>query len=278
MNNILVDRIPYVYLLNWENFNKSYIGVRYGKNCHPEDLFKTYFTSSKEVKKFINENGLPSTIKILKTFDNVVDAKNYEDYLLRENNAGSNHKFLNIKGDSFKNLDITKVNYKTGLNNPIHKVLATDEGRKQFSEKVSKGTKLANENPSEKHKLARLKNTTRLNSDKNPGKNPTLETRQKMSVAQKQRLIDFPEQTKFIGVNNPFYGTRGPFYTHSEEWREKQINNLKNHRNKEIYNCPLCKKIIKTTANWYKHLRKTHQISDDKIKSEFMKFRIIENN
>ncbi len=272
----MIDRTPYVYLLFWEKFNKYYIGVRYGKNCHPDDLLVTYFTSSKVVKNFIKENGLPKSKKILKIFNNIVDAKNYEDYLLKENNAGKNNDFLNIRGDSFKNLDISKVNHKTGKDNPIHQVLSTEEGRNQFSEKVSKGTKLSYENPSEKQKNAILKNIERLKSDKNPGKNPTKETLQRMSDSQKQFYKNFPEKNPFIGEKNPFYGTRGPFYANSDEWREQQINNFKNCRNKEIFKCPLCQRIIKTTANWYNHLRKTHLINDTNIKLEFMQFKIIE--
>jgi len=62
------DRTPYTYLIGWSNCNQWYYGVRYGKNCHPSDLWKTYFTSSKDVKKMIDEVGNPDIIQIRNVF------------------------------------------------------------------------------------------------------------------------------------------------------------------------------------------------------------------
>ena len=53
----MTDRIPYTYIIGWSSLNKWYYGVRYAKNCKPEDLWKTYFTSSKHVKEFLTGNG-----------------------------------------------------------------------------------------------------------------------------------------------------------------------------------------------------------------------------
>lgn len=54
--------IPYTYLIGWSNQNKWYYGVRTAKNCHPGDLWTTYFTSSKYVKQFITQYGEPDII------------------------------------------------------------------------------------------------------------------------------------------------------------------------------------------------------------------------
>ena len=40
------DRTPYTYLIGWSKLDKWYYGCRYGINCHPDDFWKTYFTSS----------------------------------------------------------------------------------------------------------------------------------------------------------------------------------------------------------------------------------------
>src|SRR5574343_1948048 len=76
------DRTPYTYLIGWSSLNKWYYGVRYAKGCHPSDLFVSYFTSSKHVKKFIEINGNPDVIQVRKTFDSVMASREYESKVL----------------------------------------------------------------------------------------------------------------------------------------------------------------------------------------------------
>ena len=59
---------PYTYLIGWSKYNKWYYGARYSKNCHPNDLWNTYFTSSKIVKNLRKELGEPDVIQIRKIF------------------------------------------------------------------------------------------------------------------------------------------------------------------------------------------------------------------
>jgi hypothetical protein len=60
------DYIPYVYIIKNKTTGMKYIGVRYAKDCHPDDLWVTYFTSSKIVKTMIEEFGKEDfIIKIL---------------------------------------------------------------------------------------------------------------------------------------------------------------------------------------------------------------------
>lgn len=87
--------IPYTYLIGWSAHNKWYYGVRYAKTCHPSDLFKTYFTSSKYVKLFIISNGLPDIIEIRRTFSNARDAQKWEHTVLNRTDAMHDEKFLN---------------------------------------------------------------------------------------------------------------------------------------------------------------------------------------
>ena len=70
-----MTNIPYTYLIGWSKLNKYYYGVRYAKNCHPSDLWTKYFTSSKYVKQFREENGEPDIIEIRKTFSNIKEIK-----------------------------------------------------------------------------------------------------------------------------------------------------------------------------------------------------------
>ena len=95
--------IPYTYLIGWSKHNKFYYGRRTAKNCNPEEFWKKYFTSSKEVKSFREENGEPDIILIRKTFPNNPDAcKLWESKFLEKVNAQNNPKFLNKRNGDHK--------------------------------------------------------------------------------------------------------------------------------------------------------------------------------
>ena len=65
------DYIPYVYLIKHKTSGLKYLGVRYAKGCNPSDLWKTYFTSSKLVKKLIDQFGKDDFfIKVIHQFPN----------------------------------------------------------------------------------------------------------------------------------------------------------------------------------------------------------------
>jgi len=86
----------YTYLIGWTKTNKWYYGVRYAKNCDPSDLWKTYFTSSKFVKKQRDLYGDPDIISIRKTFgDNSIKAKLWEERVLENLDVIKNEKWLN---------------------------------------------------------------------------------------------------------------------------------------------------------------------------------------
>lgn len=139
------SRTPYTYLIGWSVHNKWYYGSRYGNNCHPSDLWVTYFTSSKVVKSFRKEFGEPDIISARKIFSDVVSCKNFEDKVLKR--IKSRHKtrwselMLNIRSDSFRGIDTSRVNYRYGKTNPIHALLSSEESRASFAEKISIGYK-----------------------------------------------------------------------------------------------------------------------------------------
>ena len=85
----------FTYLLTWTELNIHYYGVRYSKNCHPDDLWTTYFTSSNIVKKFIKKNGSPDLIKIEYVFDTGIEAREYEENYIRTNNCVYENNWLN---------------------------------------------------------------------------------------------------------------------------------------------------------------------------------------
>lgn len=82
------DSVPFVYTLTFLDPNtktkKWYIGVKYGKNSHPSDLWSSYFTSSKIVQQLLEAYGpLSFTTKICKCFKNERDAREYEERFIR---------------------------------------------------------------------------------------------------------------------------------------------------------------------------------------------------
>lgn len=59
---------PYTYRIGWSKTGMNYYGVRYAADCHPSDLFVSYFTSSEYVAQYIKEHGNPDIIEVRRTF------------------------------------------------------------------------------------------------------------------------------------------------------------------------------------------------------------------
>ena len=62
---------PYTYLIGWSKLTKFYYGVEYGKIrkvANPNNLWNTYFTSSKVVSYFRIHYGEPDIVQVRKKF------------------------------------------------------------------------------------------------------------------------------------------------------------------------------------------------------------------
>lgn len=90
-----MNHVPFTYLIGWSTHNKFYYGMRTARNCHPRELWKTYFTSSKEVKRLRKSLGEPDVIEIRKTFVSFQECSAWEAKVLRRLGASFNDKFLN---------------------------------------------------------------------------------------------------------------------------------------------------------------------------------------
>jgi hypothetical protein len=94
---------PYTYLIGWSKLNTWYYGVRYKKDCTPDDLWVTYFTSSVQVKKFYKEYGEPDIIEVRRKFTNRGSAKLWEDTVLMRIPKDKRSHWLNGKfGTAFR--------------------------------------------------------------------------------------------------------------------------------------------------------------------------------
>jgi hypothetical protein len=101
-------KMAYVYKVIFLPTTQYYIGYRGSKKATPDDLFTTYFTSSKVIANLIKEHGVDKFSKeILAEFETGIEAYEYEQQLLREHNVEANTQMLNKRLtscalDSFK--------------------------------------------------------------------------------------------------------------------------------------------------------------------------------
>lgn len=94
--------IPYTYLIGWSELNVYYYGVRYAQDCHPNDLWQTYFTSSEHVENFVREHGAPDIREVRHTFcqeDRISKARLWETKVLKKMKVVEKDNWLN-KHDS----------------------------------------------------------------------------------------------------------------------------------------------------------------------------------
>lgn len=93
--------IPYTYLIGWSNLDRWYYGSEYknnkwtNKTANPENLWNTYFTSSKIVKEYRKLYGEPDIIKVRKIFNSAEKTRKWESKVLHKLNASSKEKWLN---------------------------------------------------------------------------------------------------------------------------------------------------------------------------------------
>lgn len=88
--------IPYTYHLYHIPTDRHYYGVRYKKDCSPDDLWKTYFSSSDIVHELIEQYGKESfKVKVRKIFTTAEEAIMWESKFLQRINAHRNEKWLN---------------------------------------------------------------------------------------------------------------------------------------------------------------------------------------
>lgn len=177
---------PYTYLIGWSHHNVWYYGVQHRKNAKPNNLWKSYFTSSRYVKRFREQYGEPDVIEIRKTFTSKHDALLWEEKVLRRINAAADEKWLNRRSGN-KNFYIDEESAKK--RGEKHRGFRhTEENKKRISESL----KDAWQYRSHKHEKPRVF---------------TEEWRQKLSAARKRNT----------GTKSPTYGKRWKWKKETEE-------------------------------------------------------------
>lgn len=121
----------------------KYYGVRYAKDCHPDDLWKTYFTSSKYVTKYRKEHGEPDVIQVRQTFselDRVHKSQKWENRVLNFIDVAHRRDYLNkTNNHSFDNSDeeteqLRKNNAKKAQSSTKYLQKLSDAATKQWTD------------------------------------------------------------------------------------------------------------------------------------------------
>lgn len=88
--------IPYTYVVKCPD-GRRYYGVRFAKDCSPSDLWTTYFTSSKHMKRLIEMHGVNAfEASVRKTFENKETAVNWEQKVLVRLKVRTNTNWVNV--------------------------------------------------------------------------------------------------------------------------------------------------------------------------------------
>lgn len=182
--------IYYTYLIGWSNHNKWYYGVRYSKHSHTNELWSTYFTSSKHVSDFRKNYGEPDIVEIRKTFTDSYSARLWENKVLLRMDVVRDDKWLNKTNNISIDVDAALKGSKKPKSQSFKDKCRTNRTGKKHSEET-------------KEKM-RQKALGRPGYWK--GKSLSDNTKQKLSSIGKSR----------VGPENPFYGKK-----HSEESKRK---------------------------------------------------------
>lgn len=135
--------LPYTYLIGWTNHNKWYYGCQYGKRevANPNNLWKTYFTSSNIVRDFREQYGEPDVIQVRRIFKTKEAALKCEERVLKKVNAVKSDQWLNAsifntKEFERKNFKHTEKTKQIISNKNKGAKRLTDEGRRRLKESL----------------------------------------------------------------------------------------------------------------------------------------------
>lgn len=129
----------FTYLLIHLPTGKRYYGVRFAKGAHPDQLWTTYFSTSKIVKQLIAETGVSSfTAEVRRTFDDPLKALAWETKFLHRIDATRREDWLNRHngGKKFRAPETHSPETRAKLSRSLTGRKCSDEQRRKQSEKA----------------------------------------------------------------------------------------------------------------------------------------------
>lgn len=207
---------PFTYYIFHKPTGLKYYGVRFGKDCHPDSLWKTYFTSSRLVKSLIKDHGIDSfVVEVRKTFTTVEAAQYWEAKVIRRLRAPQRNDWLNL-------------NYREKFVCPVRtaehsqKIADSLRGRKRTEEECRNiGNALRGRVLSDEHKQ---KLSLSLK-----GRKKSEETKRRMSDSKKSAHENLSERAKQLHSQ----GRLGLRRARTEEERKKISEGMKRFRNSQ---------------------------------------------
>lgn len=204
----------FTYLIGWTSKNVWYYGVKYKRDCRIEDLFQTYFTSSKYVHEAILSWGMPDVIQIRKTFTSVKKSLLWEQKVLKR------LKVLTDNKDKWLNKNIGGAIL---FDDVIRNKMSLRKIGKKWIEKNGKKI-LVNENLLDVYIAEGFANwKPDVSGHKNPmyGKKHSKETKEKISLSKKGISTITEEgrkkKSEYTMKNNPMF---------NKENKEKYIKSM----------------------------------------------------
>lgn len=230
------DRTPYTYLIGWTGQNRWYYGCRFGKGCHPSDLWVTYFTSSKLVRIFREKYGEPNIIQIRRVFSDVNKCRLVEHITLRRLKVVNKDKWLNKTDNKSIEIEAAMRGHKNrpsrkGIPNSANSIAL--KGRIPWNKGLRGDTRCING-------AIKAANTRKLLGNCHPHNKGI-----PMSDEQKQKLRNYkktPEHCRNIKLAKQGKPAHNKGVSMTEEQKEK-LRKSKQGKKFEKKTCPHCRKI-----------------------------------
>jgi hypothetical protein len=213
----------YTYILVHKTSGKFYYGVRYSKNCDPDDLGVKYFSSSKMVKTIIKNEGKDSFhYKVRKIFDDRRKAIEWENKILKKfykhplclNQCAlrgwySDDVIEKIKQTRLSDIDDNGLNSYKRAGRKLSITLSTEEHRKRQSVRMLKILARPDFKAKSKERM-KHNNPSTLKENKIKISNSLKEYYETHESTMKGKKHSFQTlkllKEKKMGRNNPCYG------------------------------------------------------------------------
>lgn len=213
--------MPYTYLIGWTKHNKFYYGVRYAKDCHPDELWQSYHTSSKHVQRFREKHGEPDIIQVRKTFKDAKSACLWENKVLKRINAKDDRRFLNATDNHAISTEYSSVSWKS----------LTEEQRKKRAKYASKN--LSEKQRKERSRKAGLASAKKMTEEQK-------KERQKSSIEASKMW--WSQKTDEEKSSHSRLGGIAAAKKMTEEQKRKRSERTKQVNSQKV-ECPHCGKI-----------------------------------